>query len=157
MEAAASDTTLMGNAEKGGGVYSKKSQNRNPKHREKQSCAKCYRCGKVGHNPQECHYKLAKCFNCGKCKDQKGTLLHEQKHLADVSEELKDNMYSQLNGLDDKVLEKAMIDVSIDGTVVPVVVIFSKVHVTVLFPQSVSPLWNALTTVRQPQTELPVV
>lgn len=83
---------------------------------------KCPHCGRVGHKPQDCYYKAAKCFNWGKvghivdiCKSAKKKSF-KQKQIEEYSEsEEEDETFLQLNGLQDKRQEKAMINVHING------------------------------------------
>ena len=63
----------------------------------RQTTEPCYRCGRKGHQPQNCQFREAQCHNCGKtghiavaCRNrtrQQNTKADTQRHLESESEE----------------------------------------------------------------------
>ena len=72
----------------------------------------CYRCGRKGHQPQNCRFREAQCHNCGKtghiavaCRNKtrsQRTQSTMQKHVQLDSEHDEEEKLSQLNNLKER-------------------------------------------------------
>ena len=93
------------------------------KKKEKWSAEKCYCCQRKGHLPANCQYKEAKCFKCGKEGHIAGAC-RTKKRASKTQKQLDDENFSSesenmLNAMDDEPVEKAMLPLTINRTVVP--------------------------------------
>ena len=89
----------------------------------------CYRCGRKGHQPQNCRFREAQCHNCGKtghiavaCRNKirsQKTQSTMQKHVELDSEDDEEEELSQLNNLEERDIQllssKPLMEVRING------------------------------------------
>ena len=89
----------------------------------------CYRCGRKGHQPQNCRFREAQCHNCGKtghiavaCRNKtrsQKTQSTMQKHVELDSDDDEEEELSQLNNLKERDIQllssKPLMEVRING------------------------------------------
>ena len=124
MEAAAKDSSLMGETKDSGVHHLRERKQRKGKAPPRSDKSECHRCGKKGHDPSQCRFIQATCHNCqgrghikAACWSKKKAVPKSQRQKVISDEDDDDNdLLAQINLVrNPKVQDKAFIGVSING------------------------------------------